>query len=189
MKRLPYKKVTRLLKQGYSIKKIRSEKWTLQLVEYVNKQVGDEWYALTLESEYWMYQLCLPWHRHEAWELVPAVGATPAATAEKAKNRAVEFQKKSPKCAHNIQCLRHVEPLPILLTTTDLRHYEISFEQLIVGPQQMIVLDGLHRVVAKALNSLETGRLYPVSAIVAGSQESIVQKLQASGMCQTVIFV
>lgn len=172
---VPYKQIRRMLKRSYSIKKSSSEKWMLKLIEHVNRLVQDEWYALSMESVVWKNRLHLPWHCHGDLELVPAQGASPIQTAEWIHVHAEQYQRHCPLCFDKIQALRKIDPLPVILTTMDMRNYEISFERQIVPSQSVTLLDGLHRVVAMTLNSIESGQEYVMPAFVAGPKQDILE--------------
>jgi len=128
--------------------------WARELVTTANKKFNGQWHLAELTKEDAL-KILLPWHNHgEKVNLVPKTGMTVQAAANYFKKNATEYKKENPKCHAKIIMFSEKEITePLFLSTAPLTGCDkIEHEKLHYTDKSLVHLDGLHRLIAWAIN-------------------------------------
>jgi hypothetical protein len=127
-----------------------------------------------LEEWECLHRIVLPTHCHGELQLVPPEGYTAAEAAAFLLRHEAEYRRRSPGCYLKISQVDPRDPAPILLMNRGVaevvKRQERCYEGLVCKPGRAVHLDGLHRLVARAVwNAKEGGSgLRKLTAYVAG---------------------
>ncbi|MBN2029594.1 hypothetical protein JW824_05060 [bacterium] len=85
------------------------------------------------------------------------------------------MQDGNKECFDKINALRDKKPTPIFLSAVSLKHCNRAYEQVIFDGTQLVVIDGLHRLVGWALHlndDIEFGSV-PVTTFIASPSTDV----------------
>lgn len=167
-----FSEVLRVFKKEYieySGYRSDTHNYTRRILVNANKQFQGQW-ALVYLGKRQIGNIVLPWHLGEGGrvELVPKQGATLRKVLKKFDNLKFyqEYKKSNPICWRKIIYLKKQRPTPLFLTTVPLEK-KLSYNDLIVQDNQLVHLDGLHRLLAWGLSNRIKG-YGEIKAYIAG---------------------
>ncbi|HWO99132.1 MAG TPA: DUF6309 family protein [Methylococcus sp.] len=148
--------------------------WTQRTLLQADQAARGQWYRCELEEWECLHRIVLPVHCHGKLQLVPPEGSTAAEAAAFLLRHQAEYLRRSPSCYRQIDRVDRQDNAPIVLMNRGvaevMKRQEWCYERLVCKPGRVVHLDGLHRLVARAIwNAKESGLgLRKVTAYIAG---------------------